>query len=233
MNAPRNISIYEAAKMFFIGGAASLVATMLLYEIFPVYDLTIGSAIVVGVVEEVGKLAIIAYFVSKLNPKFILNGLLIGAAIGEGVASIESAGYAFGFGETIIMEVMTLRAWMSIGTHVVWSAIAGAALVYVKGEKPLETNHFFDAKFYRLFIVSITLHAVWDMPLYFFTYLLFTLYHINYYCLDIYLHANQRRTKTDCEIEGLRMSVSTILIERKRTPRCYRFFMRKSKFEIF
>ena len=98
MNAPRNISIYETAKMFFVGGTASLVLTLFLYSIFPVYDLNYSGAIAVGVVEEVGKLAVVIYFIRKLNPKFILNGLLIGATIGAGFAAFESAGYAFNFG---------------------------------------------------------------------------------------------------------------------------------------
>ncbi|HLQ94775.1 MAG TPA: PrsW family intramembrane metalloprotease [Pseudogracilibacillus sp.] len=170
MNAPQNISIYEVAKMFFIGGTASLVATMILYMFFPVYDLDVSGAIVVGVVEEIGKLAIIIYFVRKLNPKFILNGLLIGAAIGAGFAAFESAGYAYTFGELYgegaMMEVIFTRAWMAVGTHVVWSAIAGGALVYVKADQPLQSDLFFDGRFVRLFLLAVALHAVWDMPLY-------------------------------------------------------------------
>lgn len=170
MNAPRNISIYEVAKMFFLGGAASLVTTMILYSIFPVYDLGFSDAVIVGLVEEIGKLAIIIYFIKKINPKYILNGLLIGATIGAGFAAFESAGYAFRFGlmygEETMMSIIFMRGWMSIGTHVVWSAIAGAALVYVKGTNPLTSNHFTDSKFLKLFSVSIILHSVWDMPLY-------------------------------------------------------------------
>ena len=59
MNAPRNISIYETAKMFFIGGTTSLVLTLFLYSIFPVNDLDYAGAIVVGAVEEIGKLALL------------------------------------------------------------------------------------------------------------------------------------------------------------------------------
>ncbi|MFD1037488.1 PrsW family intramembrane metalloprotease [Virgibacillus byunsanensis] len=170
MNAPRNISVYEIAKMFFIGGASSLVITLLLYTMFPVYDLNYTGAVIVGIVEEVGKLVIIAYFIKKLNTKFILNGLLIGATIGAGFAAFESAGYAFNFrevyGDEAMISIIFLRAWSSIGTHVVWSAIAGAALVYVKGERPLQGDHFFDSKFVKLFLVAVVLHAVWDMPIY-------------------------------------------------------------------
>lgn len=169
MNAPRNISFYEVMKMFFVGGTASIVITLFLYSFFPVYDLNFTGAITVGIVEEVGKLVIIAYFIQKLNPKYILNGLLIGATIGSGFAAFESAGYAFtfgiAFGEQMMLSVIVMRAWMAIGTHVIWSAIAGAALVYVKGNTPLQSKHFQDNKFIRLFAVSVILHAVWDMPL--------------------------------------------------------------------
>jgi RsiW-degrading membrane proteinase PrsW (M82 family) len=170
-NAPRNISIYEISKMFFIGGAASLVITLFLYSFFPVNDLNYIGAIVVGIVEEAGKLIIIAYFVKRLDTKYILNGLLIGAAIGAGFALFESAGYAFNFGlitngSDAMLAVIMNRAWTAIGTHVVWSAITGAALVFVKGANPLVSDHFTNSKFLQLFAVSVILHAVWDMPLY-------------------------------------------------------------------
>lgn len=170
MNAPRNISIYEVAKMFFVGGASSLVATLFLYSFLPVYDLTFVGAMIVGVVEEVGKLVIIIYFIHKLNPKFILNGLLIGAAIGAGFAAFESAGYAFRFGDTFglgaMMQVIFTRGWTAIGTHAAWSAIAGAALVLVKRKVPLKSDHYLSSRFLKLFSVPVILHAVWDMPLY-------------------------------------------------------------------
>ena len=170
MNAPRNISIYETAKMFFVGGTASLVLTLFLYSIFPVYDLNFSGAIAVGVVEEVGKLAVVIYFIRKLNPKFILNGLLIGATIGAGFAAFESAGYAFNFGmnygDEAMISVIFNRAWLSIGTHVVWTAIAGAALVYVKEENPFKQEHLLNSKFIKLFSVPVILHSIWDMPLY-------------------------------------------------------------------
>lgn len=170
MNAPRNISIYEVAKMFFIGGTSSLVTTLILYTFLPVYELDFTGAIIVGIVEEVGKLVIIIYFVKKLHPKFILNGLLIGAAIGAGFAAFESAGYAYMFADIYeydyMISIIFMRAWMAIGTHTVWSAITGAALVAVKNSDPLKSDHVFSSRFLKLFAVPVILHAVWDMPLY-------------------------------------------------------------------
>lgn len=170
-NAPRNISFYEIAKMFFIGGAASLVVTLFLFTFLPVGELDYLGAIIVGVVEEVGKLIIIVYFIKLLNPKFILNGLLIGAAVGAGFAAFESAGYALRFGlmygDDTMLQVIFQRAWTGIGTHTVWAAISGAALVYVKEGNPLRSEHLKDMKFLKLFAVPVILHSVWDMPLFF------------------------------------------------------------------
>lgn len=168
-NVPRNISIYEISKMFFMGGTSSLVITLFLYSFFPINGLNVIDTVVIGFIEEVGKLAIIAYFINKINPKYILNGLLIGAAIGAGFASFESAGYAFNFGLTYggheMLSVIFSRACQAIGTHTVWAAISGAALVYVKRDASLHKEHFFNIKFFRLFIVPIILHALWDSPL--------------------------------------------------------------------
>ncbi|WP_416147567.1 PrsW family glutamic-type intramembrane protease [Salipaludibacillus sp. HK11] len=170
-NAPRNISIFEVVKMFFVGGVASLVATLFIFSFFPVYQLDYAGAITVGVIEEVGKLVIVAYFIKQLNVKFILNGLLIGAAIGAGFAAFETAGYAFNYGwiysDQAMQAIIVDRAWLSVGGHVVWAAISGAALVYVKGDQPLTKNHFTDPRFIRLFLVPIILHAIWNSPLYF------------------------------------------------------------------
>ncbi|GGA72522.1 PrsW family intramembrane metalloprotease [Ornithinibacillus halotolerans] len=168
-NAPRNISFYETLKMLFIGGASSLVVTLFLFSFLPVNQLDYVGAVIVGVVEEVGKLVIVIYFVYKLNPKYILNGLLIGAAVGAGFAAFESAGYAFRFGLThgdaTMLDVIFLRAWTGIGTHTIWAAISGAALVYVKGNENLSSNHCFNTNFLKLFAVPVIIHAVWDMPL--------------------------------------------------------------------
>lgn len=168
-NAPRNISIFDIVRMFFLGGVASIIVTLVLYTIFPVYRISITSAFVIGMVEELGKLLIVIGFVSQLNVKYILNGLLIGAVIGAGFASFESAGYAFRAFQTMrnetFLNVIVMRAWTSIGTHAVWTAIAGAALVLVKQNKPFTIGLLFKARFLKLMIIPIFLHAFWDMPL--------------------------------------------------------------------
>ncbi|MFB5662232.1 PrsW family glutamic-type intramembrane protease [Alteribacillus sp. HJP-4] len=168
-NAPRNISIFEVIRMFFVGGVASIAATLFIFSFFPVFQLDFSGAIAVSITEELGKLAIIAYFINKLQVKYILNGLLIGAAIGAGFAAFESAGYAFNIGlvlggEAMIANIMD-RALLAVGGHVVWAAITGAALTLVKGNAPLSREHLLHPTFLKLFLVPVILHAVWNMPL--------------------------------------------------------------------
>ena len=170
-NAPRNISIFETIKMFFYGGTASLVLTLFLYTIFPVEQLDYSGAIIVGFVEELGKLLAIIIFVRRLNPKYILNGMLIGASIGAGFAVFETAGYAYRafqssfFDFSYMTDTLFVRGWSSLGSHVVWSAIVGAGLVMVKGNKPFEYNLIWNVKFQKFFFISVILHAIWDAPL--------------------------------------------------------------------
>lgn len=168
-NAPRNISIFEVIKMFFFGGAASLVMTLFLYEMFPAEEMNYAGAVIVGAVEEFGKILAVTIFVKMLNPKYILNGMLIGAAVGAGFAVFESAGYIFRFGIlnymfldkiNSFMDIMVLRAWTSVGAHVIWTAIAGAGLVLAKGEEPFSFSQLFHPKCMTFFTIAVVLHAV-------------------------------------------------------------------------
>src|SRR5699024_5545522 len=171
-NAFKNISLFEVLKMFFLGGVLSLISTMILYnfvtfsnEYYLFGSMTILDAGIVGLVEETGKAIIIVYFTNKYKTNKILNGLLIGGAIGAGFAMFESAGYilryAEMFGDGIISVVFT-RAWTAIGTHLVWSAIIGAAIVITKENKNFEYNNITDKRFLFFFFSSVVLHGIWD-----------------------------------------------------------------------
>ena len=63
VNAPRNISFFEVMKVFFVGGGASLVITLVLFSFAANIDGYTG-AVITGIIEEAGKLIIIAYFLN-------------------------------------------------------------------------------------------------------------------------------------------------------------------------
>lgn len=167
-NAFRDISLFDVVKIFFIGGILSLITTLLLYQFVSFSQtsqmtgaLTLGDSLAIGMVEELGKLLITAYFIDQLRAKHILDGLLIGAAVGAGFAAFETAGYIYNSGQYLV-SVAILRGWTAIGGHLVWAAIAGGALMVVKREKPFRLNQLVDTRFLVFFLLAILLHAAWD-----------------------------------------------------------------------
>ena len=170
LNTPKNVSFFTAMKIFLVGGCASLLFTLLLFDLFPVEEMDYLGAILVGVIEEVGKLGIVAFFIhQEKDAKYTINGLLIGAAVGAGFAAFESAGYAFQIllnsGYTEMIDNIFLRGVLAPGGHVVWAAMTGYAIMLVKGDSPLSMNFLSNSSFWKIFWIPIALHAVWDMPI--------------------------------------------------------------------
>ena len=170
LNTPKNISFYTVLKVFLVGGCASLLFTLFLFEIAPDTESAYVWAIIIGIVEEMGKAGIVYAFIRReKDAKYHINGLLIGAAVGAGFAAFESAGYALNYllqsGYETMMDVIFLRAVLAPGGHVVWAAMSGYAMMIAKDNKPLEANVLVQKSFLKIFAVPVIMHAVWDMPL--------------------------------------------------------------------
>ncbi len=126
--------------------------------------------------------------------RYILNGLVFGAAIGGGFGAFETAGYSFsdgffdGFltyflqnphGEEVkkllshaliygydgMITLIHRRSYYALFMHVAWSAIAAGALWRVKGANPFRIGMLFDPRFLRTFFVPVLLHMFWNSPL--------------------------------------------------------------------
>lgn len=166
LNIWRNISFLEVFKIFFVGGCASLVVTLLLFSLVGQFKVDYIGAFIISIVEEIGKAVIVYYFLKRLGKTYVLCGLLIGAAVGAGFAAFESAGYALNHlqgGLTAIVNSILLRGFMSPGGHVVWAAMSGVGFVIAAqslGE--ISTSLFTHAKFLRLFAIPVVLHGLWD-----------------------------------------------------------------------
>jgi RsiW-degrading membrane proteinase PrsW (M82 family) len=168
VNAPRNINIFDVVKIFFLGGISSLLITMILNRAITLGEVDFYGAILIGVTEELAKFIVVAYFLRGSKRKYILNGLLLGAAVGAGFAVFETAGYVFAYGFDVhtMMKIIYTRGALAFGGHIVWAAMSGAALVMVKEDNRLKVEYFFNIKFIKYFITAIILHAIWDMPIY-------------------------------------------------------------------
>lgn len=162
MNAPQNISIYKIINILFIGGILSLVMAVFFFE-----NIGDESVIMIGIVEEVAKLLVVIWFLRNNNYSYILNGVLIGAAVGTGFAAFESAGYALmsvllrDF-ETMYMTIFW-RGVLAPGGHIVWAALTGAAVSLIKGKRQFHFSMLIDFRFLLIFTIVVTTHAMWDL----------------------------------------------------------------------
>ena len=188
-NAPRNISIAKVVKLFFVGGVASLLLVMTLINIIPGSGSgDIVASLLTGLIEEVAKIAIIVFFMSRMRGRhFVLNGLLIGAAVGAGFSVFENAGYAFNsyseffmsginysfsYGESIdlidlgyqgVMGSTAIRLLGNLGGHTAWAAVEGAALALCEKGNGFSTSQLLDPRFLTFAGICIVMHGLWDM----------------------------------------------------------------------
>lgn len=185
LNTPRNVSIYQVVKMTALGGALSLISTMLVFQFISgsgTGDLI--PALLTGVGEETGKMLALLLVVGVVRYRWQLNGVLFGAAVGAGFAGFESAGYAFNvgyrsfvlaatkggyaigdsfaYGLKEAIDNITLRGLLAPGGHVIWTAMIGSAIWKVKGDRKFSVAMLFDRTVMRRWGIAVVLHGLWD-----------------------------------------------------------------------
>ncbi|MQS75334.1 PrsW family glutamic-type intramembrane protease [Companilactobacillus halodurans] len=166
-NVYKNISFYRVGKIMLIGGILSLIVSIIGYHVLPNDNsLSFFSVLLIGFIEETAKVLVAAYFVRKLNVNRILNGLLIGAAVGTGFSAFENIQYMVDGYQLVSMETALQRTLLSISDHTEWCAIATAALVIAKGTGKLTSNSFWDMRFLRFFGLVMIIHMLWDWSLF-------------------------------------------------------------------
>ena len=169
MNVPRNISIFRIIQLLFVGGIASIIVALIFFNRFDFFSSFLGAS-AAGIIEESAKLLIVALLLGR-SPRYpwILNGLLLGAAVGTGFAAFESSGYAFeamlgaNSVDVGVANIM-LRGIDAPFTHIVWTANSAAALWLVKGSRPFSWDMLKAPAFLRVFLSSVLIHMCWDAP---------------------------------------------------------------------
>ena len=167
-NVLKNVSFYRVLKLVFLGGLMSLIFTLQLFETTAAHQWF--GAVAAGPVEELAKLLAVVFVAKKWQRMhWTLNGLLLGAAVGAGFAAFETAGYILstaisGSSDT---EVMTLRAFCSPFTHIIWTAAAAGALWRFKGTNAFSFGMLREWPVLRILLFVMGLHALWNSPLMF------------------------------------------------------------------
>jgi RsiW-degrading membrane proteinase PrsW (M82 family) len=211
MNTPRNVSLYEVLRLFLIGGVISLLIALFEFEWLPLNWLGTPAA---GVIEESAKLlTVIALTRGGGRYKYILNGLLLGAAVGAGFASFESAGYAFRYlmakgNYTQMTSVIYLRGFLAPFGHVAWTALAAAAFWRVRGDVGFQLSMLWDKRFLKAMLIPVLLHMIWDFPYipgwFFLKYIGLGL--VAWYVLFGFVQQGLRQVKKE-QLEGLKVQL--------------------------
>jgi protease PrsW len=166
LNVPRNVSFNRVLMLVASGGVVSLFVALIGFKVSNLDWLGASDA---GIVEETGKLLAVIIVARSFKGKYILNGLLFGAAVGAGFAFFESAGYAFDYLEQsqslhVMFHVIQSRAFLTPFGHVAWAAIAAAAFWRVKGDKPVQLSMLLDGSFLKTLSIPVALHMAWNAP---------------------------------------------------------------------
>jgi protease PrsW len=166
LNIPRNVSFNRVLMLVASGGVVSLFVALIGFKVSSLDWLGASSA---GIVEEIGKLVAVILVARSFRGKYILNGLLFGAAVGAGFAFFESAGYAFDYLEktnslSVMFDVIQTRAFLTPFGHVAWTAIAAAALWRVKGARTFQLHMLLDPSFLQTMSIPVVLHMLWNAP---------------------------------------------------------------------
>ena len=166
-NSPRNISFYAFLKFFIAGAVLAMVFTGVLAGMNPSLVNGLGAS-GAALVEEPAKLAAVVLLARSITSRWSINGLALGAVVGAGFAAFETAGYAFVFflesnGDISTMsDVLLLRAWSSLGSHVMWTAVAAAALWTVMRGTAFEWGMLVSKRFLTPFLAVVGLHFMWN-----------------------------------------------------------------------
>ena len=128
------LTMEEVLLGFFMAGTLAVVSTALLETyLLPAAK---GTFIGVAIIEELGKLIVLIAVAHRVRHRGPRDGIVLGAIVGAGFASFESAGYALqAMLDNLddrpvvnILESEAFRAVLSPFGHITWTALLGGAL---------------------------------------------------------------------------------------------------------
>jgi RsiW-degrading membrane proteinase PrsW (M82 family) len=167
LNSPRNVSYVSLIRALILGGTLALMSALILFENTRSLE-WLGDS-VAGIAEEPAKLIALLLISRQGNYPYILNGLLLGAAVGAGFAAFESMGYAF---QVLLatgthndyLNNISLRGLLSPFAHIAWTAMIGGALWRVMNGNKFNISMLTEPKFWKVFLYAVILHSIWNLP---------------------------------------------------------------------
>jgi len=170
LNIRRNIPLWQVMRLVFFGGILSMFIALFLFANTETLSNAFGAS-AAGIVEEPAKLGALLILMRGERIKkypYILNGLLLGAAVGCGFAAFESAGYALNIGLYSVdkmIDNIQIRGILSPFAHIVWTAVSGAAMWRVLKGGDFKLKLLQKNEFKTPFIVIVICHFIWNSGL--------------------------------------------------------------------
>jgi len=172
LNIPRRVSLMEALVIMFIGGIGALAFSALINNLIP------GPATKAAFTEEPFKLLVAVVFILIRRKKrlFILDGLVIGAAIAAGFTAFESISYvarqaliSVG-GRTAASPILTNNMWFvllnrglrAFFSHILFTAPFVGALCWVMNGGRFRVRHLVSVRFLLFFAIGVSAHFLFN-----------------------------------------------------------------------
>ena len=160
MNTPRNVSFHTVLILVCLGGVISLLVSLIGYEIAHLDWLGAAQA---GIIEEAGKLLAVIMVARNVRYRWILNGMVFGAAIGGGFAAFETAGYSFsdGFFDQFLTYALNHIGGALGNPDALRNVIAQAQIVGYSGMLDQIHQRSYLAPFGHMLWTAIAAGALW------------------------------------------------------------------------
>lgn len=183
-NFARNVSLLQLLKIFFLGGLLSLLFTFILAPMSS--NPVVATIVIAPIFEELAKAIVTVLFLSRIKPKNLLTGLLVGFAVGAGFTVFENLLYAIGtyasyliygteealyWGSTSLWEGATrasvftaaLRAFCGLfSMHHYWTGIFGALYILFKRDVRFRMSELFSPRVGLSLLFCMLLHFTWN-----------------------------------------------------------------------
>lgn len=173
INLFRSIPLYRVIGYFLAGACLSLFFALIGFAVVPQAGTgNLLPAMLVGVIEETAKAVVaIAFLIREKRARSILDGLLIGSAVGAGFAAFETMGYILlngwlATGVDQMDDLITMRGYFAPGGHVAWAALEGAGFMLACGYAGAKTfRQALSAKCLIPYAICVVIHGLWDADL--------------------------------------------------------------------
>ena len=157
------LNMPTTARGFLYGGVLGVFSSALLEPLL-VHEFNFFYIFLIGLIEEFTKILGILLIIRRRRHNLEVDGIVLGAAAGMGLASLESTGYAFTAflasqgSLSLTVGLTLLRGFLSPVGHGTWTAILTGVLFRESDAGRFRLNR----RVLGAYVVVSILHGLWD-----------------------------------------------------------------------